>query len=77
MKKQKQVVAPKKKTSGGPGVSLTVIMPPDTLIALKTAAAQKTSTVRALVLDALRKAGYPVPANELTDRRRKARISHP
>jgi hypothetical protein len=64
-------VAAKKKASGGPGVGLTVVMPPDTLVALKTTAAQTSSTVRALVLDALRKAGYPVPAHELTDRRRK------
>lgn len=71
MKKAKKAAA-KKKTSGGTGVGMTVIMPPETVIALKTAAAQKTSTVRALVLDALRKAGYPVPADELTDRRRKA-----
>jgi hypothetical protein len=76
MKKAKKPKPPAavaaKKTSGGEGVSVSVVMPPETLVALKTAAAQKTSTVRALVLDSLRKSGYPVPAHELTDRRRKA-----
>jgi hypothetical protein len=32
------------------------------------------STVRAIVLEALRKTGYAVPADELIDRRRRARL---
>lgn len=63
---------PKKNTSGGPGVRLSIVVPAATLVALKTKAAQNLSTARALVLQALHKAGYPVPSHELTDRRRKA-----
>lgn len=72
MKKAKKAGAAKKKTSGGAGVSVSVVMPPETLLSLKTTAAKDSTTVRALVLQALDKAGYAVPADELVDRRRKA-----
>ena len=64
--------AAKKKTSGGPGKSLNIVVPPETLVALKTTAAQTSSTVRAVILAALHGAGHPVPEKELMDRRRKA-----
>jgi hypothetical protein len=69
--RQAKAETPMKKASGGPGKALTIVIPPETLVALKTKAAQGSSTVRACVLNALRLAGYPVPANELIDRRRK------
>ena len=58
--------------SKGDGSGLMIMVPADTLIALRTRAAETQSTVRACVLEALRKAGYPVPADELIDRRRRA-----
>jgi hypothetical protein len=66
-----QVVPAKKNASGGDGVRLSIVIPPETMIDLKTQAAP-SSTVRVLVLKALDKAGYVVPKHELTDRRRKA-----
>jgi hypothetical protein len=45
-------------------------MPEDLLRALKVKAATEGLTVRALVLRALRDAGYPVELTELGDRRR-------
>jgi hypothetical protein len=55
---------------GGDGVPLQVVMPEDLLRALKVKAATEGLTVRALVLRALRDAGYPVELTELGDRRR-------
>lgn len=54
----------------GKGEQLTVLAPADTVRALRIAAAERTTTVRALVLEALAKAGWPVPKDELRDRRR-------
>jgi hypothetical protein len=48
-----------------------LMVPVETLKALRTTTAEKSTTVRALVLDALRKAGYAVPADEVIDRRRR------
>ncbi len=56
--------------SKGEGTGLMIMVPTETLKALRTQAAENDSTVRALVLVALSKAGYPVPADELVDRRR-------
>jgi hypothetical protein len=66
------VVPAKKNTSGGPGHGLTVVMPPETLLSIKRQALEEGSTVRAVILKALDKAGHHVPPHELTDRRRKA-----
>lgn len=54
----------------GQGEQLTVLVPAATLRALRIAAAERTTTVRALVLEALAKAGWPVPKDEMRDRRR-------
>lgn len=54
----------------GKGEQLTVLAPAETVKALKVAAAERGSTVRALVLEALGKAGWPVPKDEMRDRRR-------
>lgn len=60
------------KNSGkGAGSGLMVTVPAETQQALRVRAAQDGTTVRALVLEALRKDGYPVPPAELVDRRRK------
>ena len=56
--------------SKGEGTGLMIMVPRETLKALRTQAAENGSTVRALVLLALSTAGYPVPADELVDRRR-------
>jgi hypothetical protein len=61
-----------RRKSKGPGTSLMLMVPPETLQALRVKAAETGSTVRAIVLEALRKAGYAVPADELIDRRRRA-----
>ena len=62
---------PKGITKGrGEGRAVQVVMPPDTLRALKQKATDTDSTVRAVILQALAKAGFPVPAGELKDRRR-------
>jgi len=58
------------KASRGRGVPLQLIVPPETLKALKVGAAELETTVRALVLEALQARGYPVPDGELGDRRR-------
>jgi hypothetical protein len=55
----------------GSGTGLMVQVPTDTLRALRMKAAADGSTVRALVLKALHAAGYPVPQDEVVDRRRK------
>lgn len=54
----------------GKGEQLTVLAPAETLKALKVAAAENGTTVRALVLAALAKAGWPVPQEEMRDRRK-------
>ena len=47
-----------------------VVMPAETLRELKQTALDQDSSVRAVILEALKKAGYTVPAAELVDRRR-------
>lgn len=49
---------------------LVVHVPAETLKALKVAALEADTTVRAMLLDALEKAGYPVPAGQSVDLRR-------
>lgn len=49
---------------------LVVQVPPETLKALKVAALEGDTTIRAVLLDALAKAGYPVPAGQSVDLRR-------
>lgn len=63
-----------KRTGKGSGSGLKVTVPPKTQQALRVRAAQDGTTVQALVLEALRKAGFPVPANEIVDRRRTHRV---
>ena len=58
--------------SKGAGTGLMIQVPHETLTWLRTKAGADGSTVRALVLQGLSKLGAPVPARELTDRRRKA-----
>jgi len=57
--------------SKGGGTGLMLMVPVDTLRMLRIKAAETGTTVRALVLEALRKSGYSVPADELVDRRRR------
>lgn len=49
---------------------LTVTLPAAVLRALKARTVERETTVRALLLEALAAAGYPVPAAEIRDRRR-------
>lgn len=56
--------------SRGEGRPFQVVMPPETLRELKQAALDQDSSVRAVILEALKKAGFTVPAAELVDRRR-------
>jgi|LakMenEpi03Aug12_release.lakeMendotaPanAssembly.Ray.scaffolds.fasta_scaffold53746_5 hypothetical protein len=60
---------PKSKGKGA-GAQLMLTVPQSVAVALRVKAGETGSTVRALVLQALSKAGYPVPADELRDRRR-------
>ena len=55
----------------GAGAGLMLMVPVETLKMLRVKAATKETTVRALVLESLRKSGYPVPSDELVDRRRR------
>jgi hypothetical protein len=55
----------------GDDTGLMLMVPVDTLKMLRIRAAETGTTVRALVLEALRKAGYSVPVDELVDRRRR------
>ena len=61
---------PTTKAPRGRGVALQLMVPDETLRALKHAAVDAGTTVRALVLEAVRASGYPVPDSELGDRRR-------
>jgi hypothetical protein len=60
-----------RRTDKGEGKGLMVMVPPETMQALRVKAAEDGSTVRAVVLESLRKSGFPVPPSELIDRRRK------
>ena len=55
---------------GPPDRKLTVLLPADVLRQLRTRVAEDDTTMRALVLDALARAGYRVDAAEIRDRRR-------
>lgn len=54
----------------GGGRAVQIVMPSETLRALKDRAHDGETTLRTIVLQALAKAGYPVPADEIKDRRR-------
>jgi len=60
----------RRNTGKGAGKGLMITVPEATRTALAVRAAEQGTTIRALVLDALKRAGYPVPADEITDRRR-------
>lgn len=64
------VAEPTTKAPRGRGAPLQLMVPEETMRALKHAAVDAETTVRALVLEAVRAAGYPVPDSELGDRRR-------
>jgi hypothetical protein len=66
------VAEPAPKAPRGRGTPMQLMVPDETMRALKHAAVDAGTTVRALVLDALQSAGYPVPESELGDRRRPA-----
>jgi hypothetical protein len=55
----------------GHGCSLMVVCHEETRQALKVRAAKEETTVRALILQALADAGYPVPDDGFIDRRRR------
>lgn len=59
-------------SSKGEGTGLMLMVPLETMRALRVRAAESGTTVRAVVLEVLRKGGIPVPSDELVDRRRKA-----
>jgi hypothetical protein len=54
----------------GGGKSVMVVVPNETRAALRARAGAEETTVRVLILRALKDAGYPVPDAELVDRRR-------
>jgi hypothetical protein len=54
----------------GEGRAVQVVMPHDTLRSIRQRATEDDTTVRVVILQALAKAGFPVPADELKDRRR-------
>lgn len=51
---------------------LTLSLPAAVIRALRARTVHEDTTLRALVLEALAAAGYPVPAAEIRDRRRRA-----
>jgi len=51
------------------GKGLQLFIPPDLYRALKEAAFEKDTTIRAVVLESLKKNGFPVSADDLRDRR--------
>jgi hypothetical protein len=54
---------------------LTLNLPAGVVRQLRDRMAREETTLRALVLEALRDAGYAVPAGEIRDRRRRGRIA--
>lgn len=56
---------------GSPDRKLTVQLPADVLRQLRARVAEEETTIRALVLEALARAGYRVDAAEIRDRRRQ------
>jgi hypothetical protein len=59
-----------KKTGKVTQQQLVVQLPDTTIKALKIAALERNSTVRAMLLEALQKAGYPVPSGQAIDLRK-------
>jgi hypothetical protein len=55
-----------------PHEQLTVMIPAGVMTALKVRGAQQRATLRALVLRALKRDGYPVTEADLADRRQAA-----
>jgi hypothetical protein len=55
----------------GEGKGLMLMAPAETVKALRMRAAEEGTTVRALVLEALRNSGYSVPLDDIVDRRRR------
>lgn len=51
------------------GKGLQLYIPPDLYKALKEAAFDRDTTIRAVVLESLKKNGFPVSADDLRDRR--------
>lgn len=51
------------------GKGLQLYIPPDLYKALKEAAFDRDTTIRAVVLESLKKDGFPVSADDLRDRR--------
>lgn len=51
------------------GKGLQLYIPPDLYKALKEAAFDQDTTIRAVVLESLKKNGFPVSAEDLRDRR--------
>lgn len=64
---------PAKKTKQVEQQQLVVQLPAETIKALKVVALERDSTVRAVLLEALDKAGFPVPAGQAVDFRRVRR----
>jgi hypothetical protein len=65
--------APAKRATSKAAVTqqqLVVQLPAVTIKALKVAALERDSTVRAVLLDAVQKAGYPVPSGQAVDLRK-------
>jgi hypothetical protein len=54
---------------------LTLSLPAGVVRQLRDRMARDETTLRALVLEALMKAGYAVPESEIRDRRRRGRIA--
>ena len=63
-------VEQRRNSGRGEGKQLMLTVPDATRRALALKAAEQGTTMRALVLEALKRAGYPVPPDELVDRRR-------
>lgn len=63
-------VEQRRNTGKGEGKGLMLTVPEETRRALAVRAAENGTTMRVLVLEALKQAGYPVPDDELIDRRK-------
>ena len=69
IKSRYPAAVPTRNKEKGPGAQLMLMVPAETRSALRVRAGEQGTTVRALVLDALKRAGYPVSADEIADRR--------
>ena len=75
MKKIGSLIASRVRTTKGKNgkvvqQQLVVQLPAVTVKALKVAALKRDSTVRAMLLEAVQKAGYPVPSGQAVDLRK-------